>query len=362
MKAYFNCRAVALVKSLTDERDRWLLWLPVFLGTGIGFYFALTFEPVAWAAPATLAAAAMVIFLCRNNSTVLLISICIAVGALGFTVAEWRTFDARHIILDHQIGPTTVTGQIQRAEIFPDGTRLTLERVRIATLGADKTPELVRIRLRGKPTNFFAGDWVQMRAKIGPPPPPVMPNAYDFQRALYFSGIGATGFAFGSAEPLRQASGAADTDIGLGQWWQRSRQKLSGRIRSAIGGDAGAVASALITGDRSAIDAKTMAAFRNSGLAHLLAISGLHIGLVAGLLFFGVRAILALVPGFALTFPIKKWAALFAICGAFTYALIAGATVPTQRAFVMVGLVLTAVILDRQGISMRLVAGAAFII
>lgn len=124
----------------------------------------------------------------------------------------------------------------------------------------------------------------------------------------------------------------------------------------------GAIASALMTGDRSAIDAPTLQAIRDSGLAHLLAISGLHIGLVAGILFFVVRAGLALVPALALRHPIKKWAAVAAIAGAFAYAQIAGATVPTQRAFLMVGLVLLAVLVDRRGISLRLVAWAAAVI
>ena len=117
-----------------------------------------------------------------------------------------------------------------------------------------------------------------------------------------------------------------------------------------------------MTGERSAIPPAVMAAVRDSGLAHLLAISGLHIGLVAGILFFGLRGALALVPPLALRYPIKKWAAAAAIPGAFAYALVAGATVPSQRAFLMIGLVLLAVLLDRRGLSMRTVAWAAVII
>jgi len=105
-----------------------------------------------------------------------------------------------------------------------------------------------------------------------------------------------------------------------------------------------------------------MQAIRDSGLAHLLAISGLHIGLVAGILFIWVRAMLALVGPLALRYPIKKWAAATAIAGALAYALIAGSTVPTQRAFLTVGLVLAAVMLDRRGLSIRLVAWAALAI
>lgn len=101
---------------------------------------------------------------------------------------------------------------------------------------------------------------------------------------------------------------------------------------------------------------------RASGLAHLLAISGLHIGLVTGVLFFGLRAVLALFPILALRYPIKKWAALTALLGGVGYMMITGATVPTQRAFLMAGLVFLAVLVDRAAISMRLVAWAAMVV
>ncbi len=117
-----------------------------------------------------------------------------------------------------------------------------------------------------------------------------------------------------------------------------------------------------LTGERGAIPETTLQAMRDSGLAHLLAISGLHVGLVAGLLFFAVRALLALVPALALNHPIKKWAAVAAGLGAFAYLLLTGATVPTQRAFLMIGLVLLAVVLERTALSFRLIASAAVVV
>jgi competence protein ComEC len=132
--------------------------------------------------------------------------------------------------------------------------------------------------------------------------------------------------------------------------------------RAALPGQSGAIAAALMTGDRSGISQKSLEAMRDSGLAHLLAISGLHLGLVAATLFFGLRALLALSERLTLRHPIKKWAALAALAGSFGYLLLAGATVPTQRAFVMTGLVLFAIVLDREAISMRLVAWAAIVI
>jgi competence protein ComEC len=153
-----------------------------------------------------------------------------------------------------------------------------------------------------------------------------------------------------------------DTGSGVGLWLARLRLGIADRIRAAVPGTAGAVAAALITGDRSAIPEETIQAMRDSGLAHLLAISGLHMGLVAGILFFGIRLVLALVEPVALRLSIKKAAAGCAFAGALVYLLLSGATVPTQRAFVMTGIVLAAVLLDRTAISLRLVAWAAMVV
>ncbi|MGB0671981.1 MAG: ComEC/Rec2 family competence protein, partial [Rhodospirillales bacterium] len=143
---------------------------------------------------------------------------------------------------------------------------------------------------------------------------------------------------------------------------QALRQDLTGRIMAGLPGETGTIAAALMTGERRAIPGETLDAIRDSGLAHLLAISGLHIGLVTALLFGGLRLLFCLSPGLAERWPAKKLAAALALPGALAYALIAGATVPSLRAFLMVAVVLTAVLLDRRGISMRNVAIAAFLL
>jgi competence protein ComEC len=142
-------------------------------------------------------------------------------------------------------------------------------------------------------------------------------------------------------------------------WWAGLRQSVSARILGALPGRTGKVATALMTGERGSIPEADLTAMRDSGLAHLLAISGLHVGLVAGLLYFSLRAMLALVPWVALRYPIRKWAAAGAALGAFAYLMLTGATVPTQRAVLMISLALLAVVLDRTAFSPRMVAWAA---
>jgi competence protein ComEC len=340
---------------LGAERARWILWVPVGLAVGIGVYFALTRQPPVWVGPAIFVAALAVAGLGRRHDALLLPALAVVTLAAGFMLADWRTLGADHVVLERPFGPTRIQGQIDKVESLPDGTRLVLDKVRITALQPPATPERVRLRLRGSQPELKPGQWIQVQARLSPPPPPAMPGAYDFQFLFYFDEIGATGFALGRARVLA----GAEAQPALAHRWEGFRQHLTERIRGSIGGPAGAVAAALITGDRSAIPETLNAAYRDSGIAHLLSISGLHIGLVAGILFAGIRAALALFPAIALRYPIKKWAAVAAIAGALFYTLLAGATVPTQRSFVMMGLVLLAVILDRQGISMRFVAVAA---
>ena len=285
-------------------------------------------------------------------------SLAAAIIALGFVLAQFATMNANHVVLDRTIASSTVTGRVVTVEQLADGTRVLLDKVRISSLEPPATPEKIRLRLRGKMPDLLPGAWLQVRARLASPPPPAMPGAYDFQFDYYFKEIGATGFALGRARLLENA----DDQLTWANRWEGFRENLTTRIRESIGGTAGAVAAALITGDRGAIPESVNDDYRNSGIYHLLSISGMHIGLVAGLLFALIRAGLALIPAIALNYPIKKWAAFVAIAGALFYTLLAGATVPTQRSFVMMGLVLAAIIFDRQGISMRFVAIAATVI
>jgi competence protein ComEC len=137
---------------------------------------------------------------------------------------------------------------------------------------------------------------------------------------------------------------------------------MTRRINEALPGSTGGVASAVITGKRGQMAEEVKQAFRDSGLSHLLAIAGLHLGLVGGFVFFSVRGGLALVPYIALRYPIKKIAAAVTLIVLFCYLLISGAAIPTERAFVMNGIVFAAILIDRLRISMRICALAALVV
>lgn len=348
--------AAALAAAFLAERERWALWLPALLGLGIALYFLLPFEPVRWIGTTWTATALAGGVAVRRRPGWLLAAIALGAVGLGFAAGQWRTASVAAPVLAKRLGPVFVTGRVVGVALREDGYRLLLDRPRVPRLDRGKTPRRIRVTVRRGGDRPRAGDRVGLRAVLMPPPAPSAPGAFDFQRRAYFEGLGAVGYAVRGPWPIEAAdNGTSD----FASWLARQRQRLTERIVAGLPGPAGAVASALMAGEKGAIPADVMAAFRDSGLAHLLAISGLHIGLVAGILFFTVRAVLALVERVALNHPIKKWAALVALAGALGYLLITGATIPTQRAFLMTGLVLLAVMLDRTAVTMRLVAWAA---
>jgi competence protein ComEC len=352
---------VWLKRELEAERERWLLWLPVVFGAGIGLYFALPAEPPLWLGAAGLGALALSGSLVRRRPGWWLLLIAVFVFAAGFAAAQLRTHIVAAPVLEKERGSALVTGEVLSVEPRAGGGRVLLQRLEIAGLDPAATPAQARVRLTlREPGGFVPGDRIRLRAVLRPPPEPAAPGAFDFARRAYFQRLGAVGYAVGHAERLDRGARARGFAEGWRLWWAGLRDTIARRVLAALPDAPGALAAALMTGERGAIPESVIQAIRDSGLAHLLAISGLHMGLVAGLLFFALRALFALVPALALRQPIKKWAAAAAVCGAFAYLCLVGAPVPTQRAFLMVSIVLLAVILDRSALSLRLVAWAAF--
>jgi competence protein ComEC len=245
-----------------------------------------------------------------------------------------------------------VTGTVESIDLLPKGVRVILGDLSMEGLAPEATPAAVRLRLIRSDTVPAAGDRIRVRATLAPVDGPAYPGGFDFRRQLFFQGIGGTGFAMGKAERLE----TADADPSS---LTRLQDAIAARVRAQVSGDAGAIAVAFLTGERAGISDQANQAMRDSGLAHLLSISGIHISLVAILLLGAVRLVLALVEPVALRRPIKKWAAGVALFGIVVYTILVGASVPTVRSSVMTGVVLLAVMADRVAISMRLVALAA---
>ena len=223
---------------------------------------------------------------------VLVVASCVASGALA---AKVRTDMVGAPVLSREM-TVTVTGWIaEREEAARSGVRV-LVRVRdIAGIAAASTPVLVRVTVRSHGDTLAVGDAVTLRARLQPPGGAVMPGGYDFARVAFYERIGAVGFAYGAAKPADL--GPPPLGIRLSVPLAHLRNTIRRRIEAALPGDNGHLAAALIMGDRGGIAEATQDAMRASGLAHILAISGLHMALVAGSAFWLIRALLALSPG-----------------------------------------------------------------
>jgi competence protein ComEC len=351
----------AIAAQLAAEREQWMLWIPVAVGAGVSLYFALPVEPPLWPALLIAGIGCATGYRLRNSGPALLLASAVSLIAIGVAVAQLRTASVTAPMLTDEIGPVRITGRILAAEPLPAGRRLLLDELVIEGVAPESTPSRIRLRVTRIDPDILPGDRVQLLAKLAPPSPPMAPGAYDFQRDAFFQQVGGIGFALGTATRIGEgAEGGFRRRLELSV--ERLRLAMGERIRAALPGRDGPVAAALIVGTQTGIDRQVMDAMRDSGLAHLLSISGVHIGFVAAIIFGIVRGGLSLVPPVALRYPIKKWAAVAALLGTFFYMILAGSPVPTQRAFLMTGLVMLAVLVDRVAITLRLVAWAALVV
>ena len=344
------------------EADRLFLWVPVCFGIGIGLYFSLPREPATTTIVAALIATFAVRLLSRNMVAGFALASALWCVALGFATAKLRTELVRAPQLSGKIGPVTVKGWVEQAERRrPSGQRVTIRVLSIEKLAPESMPRRVRININSRTVRVHAGEAISIRAVLRPPPGPVMPGGFNFARRDWFRQIGGVGYAV--SKPVKMIDpGTLPFALRVTAAIDHVRQAVSRRIMLALPGKTGTIADALMSGQRRAIDNDIIEALRRSGLAHILAISGLHMSLIAGTLFWALRALLAASPRMALRFPIKKIAAIIALVGGALYLTLSGAAISTQRAFVMIAIMFVAVCLDRPAISQRNVALAALVI
>lgn len=353
------------------QRDRWILWLPVGMIAGAAAWVLAPQDPPAWLATAVFLAGTAValavwlspsdafggwlIALRRLAAGFCVLAAAAGLGALAAQVRTWSVAQPPYVASEE---PVRVEGWVVANDASDNGPRLRLLVRGIE--GIEAPPRYVRLSV-SEAGLLTPGRAAICRGVLGKPSGPMSPGGYDFARRAFFERLGATGFAFGRCRP-------ADFDAppgGLDRQRLRlaaMRADLSAAIYEAAPGRGGAIAAALVTGDRSSIDADTNAALRDSGLGHLLSVSGIHMGVVGGLVFAMLVWTLSLISPIALRFPVKKIAAIGALVVLAAYLIVSGSSVPALRAFVMACVAFGAILLDRPAISMRGLALAAVIV
>ena len=432
-----SSRFSSLGKQLDAEDSRWVLWIPVALGLGIGLYFSLTCEPSKnpWISPGLPIAAGC--FLCMgffiNQTLVRFFSWALFWGISGFFLALVRTEQVNPYLLTQSTGPIWTSGIVEsidhpasstclfqrialrldplcpaRSENYDsfvgptDGNDLNhpmngktktelkqrIEERMGKKMGKDikddhswaaqnagrnsidsanikhnafcheKTkpllPKKAMITIRTACAPLLEGDHIRLKVILNPLPGPCFPGAHDPRRQFFFQGIGASGFALTSPRIVSR-----NPKI-LARW----RHTLTRKIHGFLPPPLGAIGCGLVTGDKIALPQNIRQEFSDSGLAHLLAIAGLHISILSGLCFMVFQRSLARIPSLALYVNLDRVAAFLSLCVGWVYLMISGQRYPVQRAFFMMAATMLGMLAGRRRHSMRILmlCAATFLI
>lgn len=336
---------------LGAERGRWFLFLPVFAGAGILGYFDLVREPAAWVWIGAAVTSALAIGLCwrwpvpRGGAGLVLACV------LGFGRAQIQTWSMPPLmpVPRHAV---TITGRVAAVEKLPTGRRITVISPRLDH--GRPQARAVRVKLRrGDAVSVAAGDEVRVRALLYGASRPAYPGGWFFGRDQYFNGLGAVGFAI---SPLAVSARGPPGWFGA---LRRLREAIAARILADLPIDTGSIAATLMTGSEAAIPPAERQDFITAGLAHILAVAGLHIGIVMATLYALARFVVGFSEFLLLRVPAKIIASIVSFAGGVVYAALTGFHVPIVRSLAMAALVLAGIIAGRRALSLRGLALAA---
>ncbi len=330
--------------------------MPVFFAAGIGIYFALPMEPPLW----TAAIPFVLLIMCclfRRQPVV-----CGSIAPFLLLTAGFADIQLKSFYLFLQPPPAEdsklyLQGRIIGLDVNYRGrTRMLLEDM--YDFEGNRLAGRYRLSMMRRDFELKVGDCVELVAVVSPPLLPSMVGSYQFDRRLFFSGINGTGYIPSEVLPVQ----CPHSSLRLSEYVAAVRRSIVQKIDAVLPPDEASVAVAIIAGDQTQINRPLIEAYRNSGLAHFLSISGLHMSMLAGLMFFLVRVFMAFIPILALKYNSKKVAAVLSLLVSVVYLAVSGAAIPAVRAFIMTGVVLTAVLFERQAISMRTLAVAAMMV
>ena len=340
------------------ERNRWFLWIPVLFGCGIGIYFLLPTEPPLWISAVVVELIILLAFWWRFNPLKLFILAIIAIITAGFVNIQLKAHYIAHEAIFKEAKTDYLSGKIIKIDKNYRGMeRITLQNPQNFEQHIYKGN--YRISLRTNNSGLKVGDCAEVVAHLMPLSAPSMVGSYQFNRKFFFDGITANGYAISSIGKIECST--QDHNF-INNYINYLRQSIVKRINSILPPDEAGITNAIIAGERGGISKYITHNYRDSGLAHFLSISGLHMTMLAGLMFFFIRLIIAFIPPLALRYDSKKISAVAAMFISTFYLLISGAEIPTQRAFIMTMIVLVGVLVGRRAISINTICWAALFI
>lgn len=342
------------------EARRLFPWIAVAYGIGIALAFAadgpLSIGPplglgIAWAVWAVLV---------RHRPVALGIALAACGIAFGFAASVLRMQVVDAPVLP-RLTVSRLEGFVESVEERQAGGRLVIAMTKLDRIEENERPSRLRVTVR-RLDGVSPGDYVAGTARLLPPPEAARPGGYDFARDAYFRGVGAVGSISGRLQVTEPPPVPRPFAVAASAALDRARNALTARIANSVGGQPGAVAAALVTGKRGLIEERTNDILRAAGVYHVVSISGLHMMLAAGLFFWLTRAALACSPQLALSWPIKKLAAVVGMAGATAYCLFSGSDVAAERSLLMILVMQGAVLFDRPALSVRNLALSALLV
>jgi competence protein ComEC len=344
-----------LTNWLEAERGRFILLLPIAMGSAILIYFSLNTEPPLWLSLVLPGLSLISLVIVWRLPPARFAAALLVAGSFGFARAEWRTASMPPL-MNVPYGAIPLTGRVAGIDLLPEGRRITLANAQMQDEAAFR--RTIRVRLRNDDsTPIMAGDEVSLRAMLFRQDRPAYPGGWDFGRDAFFQVLGASGFALSDVTILHQAP-----QTNFAALVQNLRNKIAARIMAVLPVSTGAVAVTLLTGFQQAMPGGERQAFVTAGLAHILAVAGLHVGIVMGLFFGAARFALSRFERVALHINGKAAAALIALAAGAAYALLTGAHLPILRSLAMASLVTLGVLAGRRAISLRGLGLAAMVL
>lgn len=335
-----------------------LVWWPLGLGAGIAAFFQWPYDPPLWMGLVSLVSIffAWAFWGRRTSDVVRYILLALTLFSAGFSVAAFQTTMVYAPKWRGGDKPVEITADIVDVTSVQTGLRLLLHPVSIENQSI--LPEKIRVVCRAcTAIDVPIGARIKARAVLSPPAGPARENGFDYRFNAYFQQLGAIGFTYGKPEIISVGEGKAQGILA------KARQNLTTIVSDHIkDNDTRALAIALLTGVSTNLPDDLREAYQASGLAHIYSVSGLHLGFVAGFLFFLFRGAMALWPSIALRYPTKKIAAVLALAAVTVFTFFAGDAVPTWRSLIMIALTLLAVMTDRFAFSLRVVALASLVL
>ena len=353
-----------IIKTFVHERatGSFFHFVPLFFGLGISAYFVSPEEPLLSVLLLTTLLLVFAATRMQFHGKFWLVICALTLFFGGMSAGKIRTdMVSTHVLSQRVTGK--ISGTIIEVSRNQRGSpRYLIKPTTIEDVGQGNLPPYIRLSAASKHTAGKPGDTISGLARLQPISGPGFPGSFDFSFNSWYNGLGGSGFFMGKPTVDASTSPTLSLTTKLAIEINTMRAIITKRIRTALPSESGDIAVALIVGDRTGISRSTQQSLRSSGLAHVLAISGMHMALVSLTMIWAVRFLLALNMRLALTMPIKNWAAIAGFITATAYLAISGLGVATQRAWIMAGVMMLAAVISRKSITLRGVAIAALII